>query len=82
MKKIIGIVFISLMFANIGFAEIREIEVVRIDGRGTYTSDFLVTTVCVNGQKFVIAKSKNSTSISMVQFYTVGNKGYEKPVMC
>jgi len=46
MKKIIGIIFVSLMFANIGFAEMRKIE----------TSDFpghAFSTTCIDGYKFV-----------------------------
>ena len=51
MKKIIGIIFISLMFANIGFAEIKVIEnkkiMMGIAPRWT-------TTICVDSHKFVI----------------------------
>ena len=32
MKKIIGIIFASLLFSNIGYAEIRQIEVKNIKG--------------------------------------------------
>ena len=49
MKKIIGIIFVSLMFANIGFAEIRKIE-----GWSTETGGF--ETTCVDGYKFVTVK--------------------------
>ena len=65
MKKIIGIIFVSLMFANIGFAEIREIEneYLRAD---RYIR--IITTVCVDGYKFVITQANNDGGISMVQF--------------
>ena len=53
MKKIIGIIFISLMFANIGFAEIRLIEEKTIkDGRWSQ----LIQTVCIDRYKFVTAE--------------------------
>ena len=67
MKKIILIVFFSLMFANIGFAEITLIEVERIKGKNS--SDYLVSTLCIDGQKFIIAKSGTTDSISMVQAF-------------
>ncbi len=65
MKKIIGIVVASMMFANIGYAEIRQIEVKNI--KGNY-----VSTICVDGFKFVVYRIANSPKddegISMVQF--------------
>ena len=64
MKKIIGIVFISLMFANIAFA---EIEI--IDGKQLRTGGWVnirVDTVCVDGYKFVVSRNHSGT-ISMVQ---------------
>ena len=68
MKKIIGIIFISLMFCNIGFAEIRFIEEKNTDG-------FVVLVFCVDGYKFVttersIFTTKGITNgISTVQFF-------------
>ena len=67
MKKIIGIIFISLMFCNIGFAEIKMIESETI-GAG-HSQRYLVSTVCVDGYKFVIAKAGKVHSMSMVQFW-------------
>ena len=46
MKKIIGIIFISLMFANIGYAEMRLIERKIVDGN-------YLSSMCVDGYKFV-----------------------------
>ena len=60
MKKIIGIVFASLMFCNIGFAEIRVIEFKKFTGN-------YIETICVDGYKFVINTGRSGTS--MVQFY-------------
>ena len=54
MKKIIGIVFISLMFANIGFAEIRLIEKTKIfqqSAKGEW--NMIISRVCVDGYEFV-----------------------------
>jgi hypothetical protein len=47
LKKIIGIVFISLMFCNIGFAEFRLIE------RETVEEGHSFQTTCIDGYKFV-----------------------------
>jgi len=50
MKKIIGIIFISLMFANIGFAEIKLIEGDRIS---VLSRKIAVTRTCVDGYEYV-----------------------------
>ena len=50
MKKIILIIFVSLMFSNIGFAEIRFIEEKIIEGE-QYWDRF--GTYCIDGYKFV-----------------------------
>ncbi len=64
MKKIIGIIFISLMFCNIGFSEIKIIEQRNfIPGEG-------MKTVCVDGYKFVVYVNNQGTSI--VQAFRVG----------
>ena len=83
MKKIIGIIFISLMFCNIGFAEIRFIEEKNTDG-------FVVVVFCVDGYKFVttersIFTTKGITNgISTVQFYELDIlKGdFQRPARC
>ena len=61
MKKIIGIVFISLMFANIGLAEMRLIEEKRIESKEFVY--FSVGKICVDGYKFVISTHNEGTSI-------------------
>ncbi len=80
MKKIIGIVFISLMFANIGFAEMRLIEEKYIEG--SYGDR--LRTVCVDGYKFVAWRiaSDESDAISIIQFYEAGNNQSPKPAKC
>ena len=92
MKKIIGIIFISLMFANIGFAEIKLIEqAAATDGRNHPTNvwhDHIISTICVDGYKFVMERSGSdeSPAISMVQFYEVGgtspNRHMALPAKC
>ena len=64
MKKIIGIVIASLMFCNIGFAEMREIEEKKIKTR---YFNYYISTFCIDGYKFVMFTG--TTGKSMVQFY-------------
>ena len=54
MKKIIGIIFVSLMFCNIGFAEMRLIEEKYLKGDKPDNWGYFITTVCVDGYKFVV----------------------------
>ena len=68
MKKIIGIVIASLMFCNIGFAEMNLLEEDTIQGRPGF---YRVATICVDGYKFVITKRGNN-GVSLVQFFKVG----------
>ena len=76
MKKLIGIIFISLMFANIGYAEIKVIEnkkiMMGIAPRWT-------TTICVDSHKFVIFR--DGVGISMVQFFEERD-GKSLPAKC
>ena len=55
MKKIIGIVIASLVFCNVGFAEMKRIEDKEI--RVAYYTR--MATVCVDGYKFVISYTGN-----------------------
>ena len=65
-KKIIGIIFISLMFCNIGFAEMRIIENMdRTDKKNEFVPNFI--TVCIDNYKFAV--SQFHEGLSMVQFY-------------
>tara|TARA_R110000824_G_scaffold16749_2_gene68971 strand:- start:235 stop:471 length:237 start_codon:yes stop_codon:yes gene_type:complete len=78
MKKIIGIIFVSLMFCNIGFAEIKLIEKEKDIG------GLVIQVFCVDGYKFVstersIFTTKGITNgISTVQFY----EGPDLPARC
>ena len=62
MKKIIGVVIASMMFANIGFAEVRLIEKTKV-------GDHRIYTWCVDGYKFVVVAEKHWEASSLVQFF-------------
>ena len=85
MKKIIGIVIASMMFANIGFTEIRLIEEKEI--REGKKLNYDVSTFCVDGYKFVtftFAQSHmkgSGTKGSVVQFMR-RNNNESVPVEC
>ena len=72
MKKIIGIVIASLVFCNIGFAEVRLIEKTKV-------GDHRIYTWCIDGHKFVaFDRMHKDGGASMVQFWNK-EPGY-KPV--
>jgi len=76
MKKIILIIFVSLMFANIGFAEMRVIEKKRLNPeKGSY---YNMVTICIDGYKFVISEHHEGHAVSIVQFY----EGPDLPARC
>jgi hypothetical protein len=79
MRKIIGIIFISLMFANIAFAEMKRIEEEKFSYLGYHLS-----TVCVDRYKFVVATVVATGSISAVQFFEQahGKHGNPQPAKC
>ena len=80
MRRIILIIFASIMFANIGFAEIRMIEKNIIDKR---MSHLVVLTFCVDGYKFIVARDdKNkAVSIDLKQMYEEKD-GKSLPAKC
>ena len=66
MKKIIGIVVASLVFCNIGYAEIKRLEEKTIDAN----YGFEISTFCIDGFKFVFAVGyMEREAPSVVQFY-------------
>ena len=67
MKKIIGIIFISLMFCNIGFAEIRLIEEKLL--LNPSDNDTHISTYCIDGYKFVEYRLWRTPTGNMVQFF-------------
>ena len=74
MKKIIGIVIASMMFANIGFAEVRLIEKTKV-------GDHRIYTWCVDGYKFVVVDRKHTEASSLVQFYEIAGN-LVRPAFC
>ena len=74
MKKIIGIVIASLVFCNIGFAEIKRIENTMLQ------RNLFMATVCVDGYKFVVSYN-SSKIISTVQFFEERD-GKSLPAKC
>ena len=52
MRKIIGIIFISLMFANIAFADMRLIEEKKVKRKGA--AHLYIATTCIDEHKFVL----------------------------
>lgn len=50
------------MFCNIGYAEIRMIEITRIDMKNRNTD---VSTFCVDGYKFILAQEDKDKAISL-----------------
>jgi len=86
MKKILGIIFISLMFANIGYAEVSLIESVTIKQKALKAllgANFSINTFCVDSYKFVMSKGagKNQSSRTMVQFFEERD-GKSLPAKC
>ena len=81
MKKIILIIFVSLMFANIGFAEITLIEEKLIKGK-LYNNT--ISTVCVDGYKFVYIRNGSGTgkSLGIVQLYEKFGTKVTVPAQC
>ena len=80
MKKIILIIFASLMFTNIGFAEMKLIESKLIAGN----LHEYYKTVCIDGYKFVSMRmgDESGQAVSIVQFYEAGNNQTPKPAKC
>ena len=88
MKKIIGIIIASMMFANIGLAEMRIIENMdRTYKKNEFVPNFI--TVCIDNYKFVLSErakvlyNTNSTAVtmSMVQFFEERD-GKSLPAKC
>ena len=80
MKKIIGIIFVSLMFVNNGFAEISLIEEKLVKSP---IQERWIATVCIDGYKFVqIGTGPKGRAQSIVQFYEAGNNQSPIPAKC
>ena len=79
MKKLIGMVIASLLFSNIGYAEMRLIEENIVKSGIKNFKRNVVSTVCINGFKFVITATTGGRSI--VQFMR-RNNNESVPVEC
>ena len=85
MRRIILIIIASIMFANIGFAEISLIEksYIRYDsalGDGPTS----VSTFCVDGYKFILVqatRSSKAVSLDLKQIFEERN-GQSLPAKC
>jgi len=83
MRKIIGIIFISLMFANIGFADMRLIEAIdvwnekKVKRKGA--AHLYMATTCIDEHKFVLVGLK--TGPIMVQAFEERD-GKSLPTKC
>jgi|TARA_B100001964_G_scaffold144604_1_gene159259 hypothetical protein len=77
MKKIILIVIASLMFANIGFAEMRLIEEKYLKGDKPDKWGYSITTICVDSYKFVMVVNREA----FVQFFEERD-GKSLPAKC
>jgi len=79
MEKIILLVFITLMFSNIGFAEMKLIETKLILNKDNH--DLRISTYCIDGYKFVEYKNLRSVVANMVQFFEERD-GKSLPAKC
>ena len=82
MKKIILIIIASLMFCNIGFAEMRLIEKTEIETKKFRNPD--VSTFCVDGYKFILVqatRSSKAVSLDLKQIFEERN-GQSLPAKC
>ena len=79
MKKIIGIIFVSLMFANNGFAEIRLMEKQIVKQNYGKPDSSSIATACIDGYKFVIVRGMRA--ISVTQFFERAG-GVSLPAKC
>ena len=83
MKKIILIIFASLIFANIGFAESEHEQAETLKrlsfAHGYPVWRYSLATICVDNYKFVISKPEEG--ITMVQFYEERD-GKSLPAKC
>ena len=77
MKKILGIVIASMVFANIAFADMRLIEEKKVKRKGA--ADFYMATTCIDEHKFVLVGLK--TSSYMVQAFEERD-GKSLPTKC
>jgi hypothetical protein len=78
MRRIILIIIASLMFANIGFAEMSFIEEKKIEADNLFIR---ITTVCIDGYKFVVATKTGKIERNIVQAFEERD-GKSLPAKC
>ena len=78
MKKIFIITFLGLFLNGFSLAEIREIEQAKIRFKGGYSTSG-VTTICVDGYKYVAVRGPDA--ISVVQAFEIID-GKSLPAEC
>ena len=77
MKKLLGIVVLGLLWFNVGFAEMRLIEEKDLVGDKPNYWGYQITTVCVDGYKFVVVVNREA----FVQFFEERD-GKSLPAKC
>ena len=84
MKKLLGILVISLLWCNVGFADLKVLNKY-IDGKEKVIRDvdsmylrFVVYVVCVDGLKFLMTENLRSDVVDTTQM--IGKDG--KPETC
>ena len=68
MMKRFLMILVMVSWCSVGVAEIKEIESKKI----TSHKDKVITTVCVDGYKFVIVENQDGISITQAFFYKPG----------
>ena len=83
MKKILGIIIISLIFCSNSFGAMRIIEGKVVENGKVKAK---IGTVCIDGYKFVIAyklnTSKGGVTLGLTQFYEANNNQTSIPSKC
>ena len=64
MKKAIAILVLSLLWCNVAFTEIREIEQDKMKYRNSNYATSRIVTTCIDGYKFVIVRATESVAIT------------------
>ena len=77
MKKLLGIVVLGLLWCNVGFAEMKLIEEKYLAGDKPNNWGYSITTVCVDGYKFVVVVNREA----FVQFFEERD-GKSLPAKC
>ena len=77
MKKAIAIIVLGLLWCNVGFAEMKLLEEKYLEGDKPNNWGYSITTVCVDGYKFVVVVNREA----FVQFFEERD-GKSLPAKC